>query len=89
MTGLSSGQTNTAASIPTGTGGWDRKAAWPPGGRAPLRRLLSPLTAGIATRIDVVFEEVLKKAPGLQVINNEPALVGGWFRFIRLQKRAA
>jgi phosphatidylethanolamine/phosphatidyl-N-methylethanolamine N-methyltransferase len=60
-----------------------------PGARAPLRRLLSPLAAGIATRTDVVFEEVLKKTPGLQVIGNEPALVGGWFRFIRLQKRAA
>jgi phosphatidylethanolamine/phosphatidyl-N-methylethanolamine N-methyltransferase len=60
-----------------------------PGARAPLRRLLSPLAAGIATRTDVVFEEVLEKTPGLQVAGDEPALAGGWFRFIRLQKRAA
>lgn len=60
-----------------------------PGARAPLRRLLSPLAAGIATRTDVVFEDALKKVPGLQLTSDEPALAGGWFRFIRLQKRAA
>lgn len=60
-----------------------------PGARAPLRRLLSPLAAGIATRTDVVFEEALKKVPGLLLTSDEPALAGGWFRFIRLQKRAA
>lgn len=60
-----------------------------PGARAPLRRLLSPLAAGIATRTDVVFEEALKKVPGLQVTSDNPALAGGWFRLIRLQKRAA
>jgi phosphatidylethanolamine/phosphatidyl-N-methylethanolamine N-methyltransferase len=60
-----------------------------PGARAPLRRLLSPLAAGIATRTDVVFEEALKKVPGLQVTSDQPALAGGWFRCIRLQKRAA
>jgi ubiquinone/menaquinone biosynthesis C-methylase UbiE len=59
------------------------------GERAPLRRLLSPLAAGIATRTDVVFEEILKKTPGLQVTGDEPALAGGWFRFIQLQKHAA
>lgn len=60
-----------------------------PGMRAPLRRLLSPLAAGIATRTDVVFEEVVKKTLGLQVTSDEPALARGWFRFIQLQKRAA
>jgi phosphatidylethanolamine/phosphatidyl-N-methylethanolamine N-methyltransferase len=47
------------------------------------------LAAGIATRTDVMFEEVLEKTPGLQVAGDEPALAGGWFRFIRLQKRAS
>lgn len=60
-----------------------------PGAQAPLRRLLSPLAAGIATRTDVVFEKALKKVPGLLLTSDEPALAGGWFRFIRLQKRSA
>ncbi|MEK6592767.1 MAG: class I SAM-dependent methyltransferase [Pseudomonadota bacterium] len=59
-----------------------------PGARAPLRRLLSPLAANIATRTDVVFEQALEKVPGLRVAHDEPALAGGWFRFIRLQKGA-
>jgi ubiquinone/menaquinone biosynthesis C-methylase UbiE len=57
-----------------------------PGQAAPLRRLLSPLSARMATRLDVVFEEVLAGVPGLQLESDTPALAGGWFRTIRLVK---
>lgn len=57
-----------------------------PGQRAPLRRLVSPLLGRLATRTDVVFEEVLAATPGAAVIHDRPALAGGWFRSILLQK---
>ncbi len=57
-----------------------------PGQRAPLRRLLNPLSRRLATRMDVVFEEVLSAAPELRVVCDEGALAGGWFRRIVLQK---
>lgn len=57
-----------------------------PDTHAPLRRLISPLAARIATRTDVIFERVLQDVPGLTVESNEPALAGGWFRRIRLKK---
>jgi len=57
-----------------------------PGQRAPLRRLVSPVLSRLATRTDVVFEEVLTGCPGAAVINDQPALAGGWFRSILLQK---
>lgn len=56
-----------------------------PGQRAPLRRMLSPLLGKIATRMDVVFEQVLATVPSLQVVS-DVALNGGWFRRIELQK---
>lgn len=56
------------------------------GERAWLRRSLTPLMGQLATRLDVVFEDVLQMAPGLQVLADEPALAGGWFRLIKLQK---
>jgi ubiquinone/menaquinone biosynthesis C-methylase UbiE len=58
-----------------------------PGERARLRRALNPLARSIATRTDVVFEEVLAGVPGLQLIDDQPALAGGWFRRIRLIRR--
>ena len=58
-----------------------------PGERAWLRRTLNPLARSIATRTDVVFEEVLAAVPGLQLIDDQPALAGGWFRRIRLVRR--
>lgn len=58
-----------------------------PGRAAPLRRLFSPLAARIATRTDVVFEDVLACCPGLKVVSDQPALLGGWFRHIELQKK--
>lgn len=54
--------------------------------RAPLRRLFNVLTRRFATRMDVVFEEVLSVAPELQVLSDEPMLANGWFRRIELQK---
>jgi phosphatidylethanolamine/phosphatidyl-N-methylethanolamine N-methyltransferase len=56
------------------------------GQTAPLRRFVNPLLRRIATRLDVVFENVLTAAPALQVEHDQPALAGGWFRTIRLRK---
>lgn len=57
-----------------------------PGERAPLRRALNPLVRHIATRTDVVFEDVLRACSGLTVEDDRPALAGGWFRLIRLRR---
>ncbi|MBI3043326.1 MAG: methyltransferase domain-containing protein [Betaproteobacteria bacterium] len=56
------------------------------GQRAPLRRLLNPVAARLATRLDVVFEDLLPRVPGLRVIGDEAAFAGGWFRRIRLER---
>lgn len=52
-----------------------------------LRRALNPLSRRIATRMDVVFEDVLGEVPQLQKISDAPLLAGGWFRGIVLQKK--
>ncbi|MCW8919450.1 MAG: class I SAM-dependent methyltransferase [Gammaproteobacteria bacterium] len=57
-----------------------------PGARAPLRRTLNLFSRHIATRTDVVFEEVLKCCPGLNVQSDQAALLGGWFRRLELRK---
>ncbi len=54
--------------------------------RAPLRRLFNGLTRRVATRMDVVFEEVLLAVPDLEVVSDVPMLAGGWFRSIVLRK---
>jgi len=56
------------------------------GQSAPLRRLFNPLVRRVATRLDVVFEELLIAAPALRVEHDQPALVGGWFRMLRLHR---
>lgn len=56
------------------------------GAAAPLRRMLNPLMRRIATRTDVVFEDVLAGQTNLRVIEDRPALAGGWFRCITLEK---
>lgn len=55
-------------------------------GEAGWKRLLNPLTRHVATRLDVVFEDVLAAVGGVQVTTNEAALASGWFRLIRLEK---
>lgn len=57
-----------------------------PGERAVWKRALNPLSRRLATRLDVVFEEVLAAVPALAVESDEPALAGGWFRLLRLKK---
>ena len=54
--------------------------------RAPLRRLFNIITRRFATRMDVVFEEVLRASPELEVVSDVPMLGGGWFRGIVLRK---
>ncbi|MGC2048502.1 MAG: methyltransferase domain-containing protein [Gallionella sp.] len=51
-----------------------------------LRRALTPLSRRIATRMDVVFEDVLSAVPQLQLVSDVPLLAGGWFRGIILKK---
>lgn len=58
-----------------------------PGQSAPLRRALSPIARAIATRLDVVWEEVAAAVPQITVHSDEPVLAGGWFRLIRATKR--
>jgi ubiquinone/menaquinone biosynthesis C-methylase UbiE len=55
-------------------------------GEGGWKHLLNPLTRRVATRLDVVFEDVLATVGGLTVTANEPALASGWFRLIRLEK---
>lgn len=47
---------------------------------------LNLLTRHIATRLDVVFEDVLEGVGGVTVTADEAALAAGWFRLIRLAK---
>ncbi|MDD4977117.1 MAG: class I SAM-dependent methyltransferase [Gallionella sp.] len=51
-----------------------------------LRRALTPVSRRIATRMDVVFEEVLATVPNLSVVSDEPLYANGWFRGIVLRK---
>jgi ubiquinone/menaquinone biosynthesis C-methylase UbiE len=57
-----------------------------PGQRAPVRRWLSPVLGLLATRTDVVFEDVLAACPGVSVVSDEPDLARGWFRRIVLKR---
>lgn len=58
----------------------------PAGRPAPVRRWLSPLTAQLATRMDVELDALLQTCNNLDLQSNEAALLGGWFRRIRLRK---
>ena len=57
-----------------------------PGERALFRRLMSPIVGRLATRTNVVFEEVLASCPGLELMRDEPDLGRGWFRRIVLRR---
>ncbi|MCB1916821.1 MAG: class I SAM-dependent methyltransferase [Rhodocyclaceae bacterium] len=54
-----------------------------PGQAAPLRRLVNPLSRRLATRLDVVLEDLLIDRE-VDKIYDEAALAGGWFRRVRL-----
>jgi ubiquinone/menaquinone biosynthesis C-methylase UbiE len=56
------------------------------GDRAPVRRALNLASQHLATRLDVVFEDALAAAPGLEIVSDVPVLAGGWFRSIALRK---
>jgi phosphatidylethanolamine/phosphatidyl-N-methylethanolamine N-methyltransferase len=60
-----------------------------PGQLAPLRRLLNLFIRHIATRTDVVFEQVLAEVPTLHCNRDIPCVPGGWFRRIMLTKEQA
>ena len=51
-----------------------------------IRRLFNPVLRRVATRLDVVFEDLLAVAPQLALEYDRPALAGGWFRLIRLRR---
>lgn len=57
-------------------------------GEAGWKRMLNPLTRHVATRLDVVFEDVLEAVGGIKVTTNEAAQISDWFRLIRLEKPA-
>jgi ubiquinone/menaquinone biosynthesis C-methylase UbiE len=58
----------------------------PRGHRAPLRRMLNPIASRVATRTDVVLEDLLDAVPHVDVRENKAAVAGGWFRYVTLQR---
>ena len=60
-----------------------------PGETALFRRLLNIVSSRVATRMDVVFEEVLAGVPQLKLESDVGVMENGWFRAIRLIKSAS
>lgn len=56
--------------------------------RAWIRRAINPLISRVATRTDVVFEELLVQCPDLRVVEDTPTRMSNWFRHILLEKNA-
>lgn len=50
------------------------------------RRILNLVIRHVATRTDVVFEDVLQHSPELQVRSDTAVMASGWFRSIVLEK---
>ncbi len=50
------------------------------------RRTLNMIIRHIATKTNVVFEDLLDHCQSLSVVMDEPALVNGWFRSIEITK---
>lgn len=59
------------------------------GQRAILRRLINPLTRHIATKTNVVFEDLLDRCSLARLVDDQPALANGWFRYIEMEKAAS
>ena len=57
-----------------------------PGQIAPVRRLINPFISRLATRTNVVFEELIQECPELECVDDQPVMRGGWFRYITLRK---
>ncbi len=57
-----------------------------PGERTLWKRAMNPLARRLATRLDVIFEELLAATPGLEVVSDAPLRSSGWFRLIRLRR---
>lgn len=58
-----------------------------PGETALLRRMINPFIRHLATRTDVVFEHLHRNCNELLLVQNQPILMGGWFRSIELKKK--
>lgn len=57
-----------------GEGGWKKR--------------LSVVSRHVATRLDVVFEDLMAENGEIEVLANRPAMGDGWFRLIHLRKPA-
>jgi len=57
-----------------------------PGQLAPCRRFINIFSRHIATRTDVIFENLLSEHKELSLMHEEKALARGWFRFLILEK---